>query len=295
MKRILITGASGYLGWFCGQDLGNSWKTYSTYHTKEIGVHPNALKIQADLTQKDEVWKLLKTVKPEAVLHLAAHSGTAYCEENAETTRRLNVQTSSWLAEMCGERKAKLVFTSSEQIFDGKKGQYLETDTPNPKNKYGVQKWSAEQSILNINPQSIVVRIAVLFGLKTPSSQSFLTQWIHQWRTDEVVNAFHDETRSFLSVTSCVDGLIHLLDQQAEGIFHLGGSRAVSRYDFATFAKKSFGITTGQLIKKSQQEVDLKAFRPADLSLNCNKIKASGFLLSDPFHELSRLSSQTNL
>lgn len=289
MKKLLITGASGYLGWHCSQQLPYNWQCIGTFHHHKNGIYENTAAYQVDLTDKDAVWKMMKEIKPAAVFHLAAVSGTGECEKEAEKTHLINVEATTHLAEMAADLKAKLLFTSSEQVFDGEKGDYAETDQPNPKNKYGQQKLEAEQNIQKIYPETVILRIAVLFGQATPVAQSFLNQWIDTWKKMLTVTAFHDEIRPFMSGSSCASALFHLLKQDAEGLFHLGGSAAYSRYEFAQLSKEVLELPFGKIASKSQQDVEMPAYRPADLSLTCGKIESTGFTLCNVIDELKKI------
>ena len=287
MKKLLITGASGFLGWHCCHLLRQGWQAIGMFQQNKKGVHPNADSCQADLTDKDAVWKILKAVKPEAVFHLAAHSGTGYTEQHPDETRPLNVDAVKHLAEMCAEIRSRLIFTSSEQLFSGDKGSYSETDAPNPKNEYGKQKWEAEKALQSIYPEATILRIAVLFGKAAPTANSFLNQWLEAWGNMLPVTAFHDEVRQFLSATSCADALFHLLHQGSEGIFHVGGETALSRYDFGKLAIEVLDLQNAKIESLSQQEIEMPAFRPQDLSLDLNKIKSTGFVPIHPLEELN--------
>ena len=288
MKRLLITGASGYLGWHCCNHLKHGWRTYGVGHQNQNGIHPNAIGCLLDLTDKDALWHLLKKVKPDAVFHLAAHSGTGYCEAHPEESRLLNVNVVEYLAEMCSDLKSRLLFTSSEQVFDGHKGQYSEADTPCPKNKYGEQKWEAEQLIQAIYPEAVILRIAVLYGQSTPAAKSFLNQWLDAWSKLLSVTAFHDETRQFLSAASCAEALFHLLSQGAEGVFHVGGEMALTRFDFGKIATDVLTLQHAKMESLGQKDAEMPAFRPADLSLDLSKIKSTGFV---PIHPVAELKS----
>ncbi len=277
------------MGWHCCMNIRHGWKVVATHHNNRSGIHPSAEGYKLDMTDKDALWLALKTVKPDAIFHLAAHSGTGFCENNPEESHLLNVTATAHLAEMAADIKARLIFTSSEQVFDGSKGQYTESDEPNPKNVYGKQKLEAGQLVQSIYPEACIVRIAVLFGLPTPASKSFLNQWTESWEKMIPVTAFHDETRPFLSAENCADALFHLLQQDAQGLFHLGGKISVSRYDFATMAKDILDFPDAIIYSKSQKEVETKAFRPPDLSLDCSKIVGTGFELKMPQDELKKL------
>ena len=292
MKKLLITGASGYLGYHCCKAKTDNWNIIAAYFQNKKGIYPKTENYQLNLSDKDSIWKALKELNPSAVFHLAAYSATGFCEKNPEKTHPLNVTSTGHLAEMCAERKIRLLFTSSEQVFDGTKGNYSENDKPNPKNKYGGQKLEAEKLIQDIDPTATIIRIAVLFGEATPAAKSFLNQWTDKWENDEPVTAFFDEIRPFLSGSACADGLFHLLNIGAEGVFHLGGKENMSRYDFALKAKEILGYKNAEIIRKSQKELDLSAYRPADLSLNCKKITGTGYKLRTAVDELIKMKNR---
>lgn len=292
MKTLLVTGASGFLGWHICRYPLPGWRIIGTHWQNREGIFPKTEYLKLDLTEKDFIWKSLKDIRPDAVFHLAAYSGTGYCEEFPEKTRRLNVDASAHLAEMCADRKIKLIFTSSEQVYDGQKSHYTEEDTPSPQNEYGRQKLAAERFIGEILPASAIVRIAVLFGQASPVARSFLQQWLETWQTFLPVTAFHDEIRSFLSGRSAAAGLFQLLQQDASGIFNLSGEASMSRYEFALLAREIFELTEGKVIPKSQQEIEMTAYRPPVLALDNQKIMDTGFQPSHPKYELKALKKE---
>ncbi|MEY3367013.1 MAG: hypothetical protein RI973_168 [Bacteroidota bacterium] len=292
MKSLLITGASGFLGWHACKFPQEKWKVTGTYFNHPDSLPPRTDHLRLDLERKDEVWRTLKQLRPDAVFHLAACSSTNYCEENPEASRQTNVSGTAHLSEMCADRKIRLVFTSSEQVFDGLCSSYCEEDTPSPGNEYGRQKLEAEKLIGAIYPDACIARIAVLFDLAGSSNKGFLQQWLESWQAFLPVTAFHDEIRSFLSAMSAVEGLFKLLEQDARGIFHLGGETAMSRYDFALLVRSTLKIKAGKVISKSQQEVKMAAYRPPNLTLNTGKMASLGFQPRHPEAELRRIAAE---
>jgi dTDP-4-dehydrorhamnose reductase len=292
MKTLLVTGASGFLGWNVCSHLQPGWRLVGTYFQNSTGIPPKTENLKLDLTDKDSIWRALKLVKPDAVFHLAAFSNTNFCEKHPEETQALNVTASAHLAEMCADRKVRLLFTSSEQVYDGLKASYGENDLPSPRNEYGKQKLEAEERLAEIYPAAAIARIAVLYGKSGEVSKSFLQQWLESWQTFLPVTAFHDEIRSFLSARSAVEGLFKLLEQDACGVFNLAGEAPLSRYEFALLAKEIFNLTTGSVIAKSQQEVEMAAYRPPNLTLDTRKISSTGFQPRHPAGELKDLAGE---
>jgi dTDP-4-dehydrorhamnose reductase len=229
----------------------------------------------------------MKNTNPDAVFHLAANASTRTCEEKPEETRKLNVDASAKIAEMCADHKSRLIFCSSEQVYAGIAEEYSENDTPEPGNEYGKQKLAAERKILEIYPDAAVARIAVLYGWSKSHSKGFLSEWLETWKNDRAVMAFHDEWRCFLSTRSAIEGLTILLEQGASGVFNVGGADLVSRFDFAASLKFVFDVKLPMIKMESLKNVDTGSYRPPRLNLNLEKIKSIGF---KPRHLQSELA-----
>ncbi|MBK8564715.1 MAG: SDR family oxidoreductase [Saprospiraceae bacterium] len=291
-KKLFVTGASGFLGWHVFRDAPADWQLIGCWHGNAAGLFPMAEAFQLDLTDRDAVWRALKATKPDAVLHTAAASNPAHCEANKEETRKLNVEATVQLAEFCAELRSKLVFTSSSQVYDGTSPPCKEVPDPNPKNDYGQQKLEAEKLVADLLPEAAIIRVAVMYGMAGTGTNNFLQQWLDIWRQEREVTAFYDEIRSFLSGTAASDGIFKVLEKGAEGIFNLGGGSAISRYEFAEMASVAFGLPQAKIIRKSQQEVALSTFRPADLTMDLTKIKELGFVPQTPWEGLKLLAGK---
>ncbi len=292
MKKILVTGASGFLGWHVCRFSQENWQVVGAFKDKREGIPPKTDAIQLDLTNKDLTWKALKETRPTAVFHLAAHSDTGFCEKRTWEGYQLNVEATTRLVEMCAERRIRFVFTSSEQVFDGLKGNYAETDLAKPSNEYGKQKLTAEKRVEEIYPDAVIARISVLYGASSPVRGSFLSSWLDAWQKFLGVTAFHDEIRTFLSADAAAEGLFLLLEQGANGIFHIAGENPMSRYDFAMLAKQAFNLPAAKVVSRSQKEMAMASFRPPNLSLICDKIRGIGYQPRSVEAELQRLAKE---
>lgn len=277
MKKLLLTGASGFLGRYVAQNTPPDWRTIGIFNENAGRLQSKQEAVQLDLTNRDATWQTLKATSPDAVFHLAAASSPAFCEENPTATREINVEATTWLAEMCAERHCRFLFTSSEQVYDGLAAPYNETGTPTPKNEYGCQKLAAEQAVKAISTASVIARMAAMFGQEGDGTKNFLSQWLEIWQRGEAVTAFHDEIRSFLSGPAAASALFLLLEKGAEGIFNIGGADAISRSDFAQIIAKAHRLPEAKIIKKSQQDLENATYRPANLTLDLSKIKDLGF------------------
>lgn len=286
-KKLLVTGASGFLGWNVCTFPQSDWSIYGTYHSNN-NLPKTVESIPLDLTDTSTTTELVQSLKPDAILHLAANSSTYLCEESPKDTESINVATPILLGKLAAKTQAQLLFTSSEQVFDGTHSDNKETDYPNPKNAYGKQKRAAELALLKY-PKTCIVRIAVLFGNAGAGNRNFMHEWLKKWENGEAITVFHDELRSFLSGQSAAEGLFQLLNQEAKGIFHLAGADTVSRLEFAKLLKEHCKIPSAKIISKSQKEVNTLAFRPANLGLDCQNAEKLGFVKRPIQTELAQL------
>jgi dTDP-4-dehydrorhamnose reductase len=290
MKKLLITGASGFLGWNICRNPPRGWRIAGTY-LRHKGLFPGFEYFKLDLTEHNKTWAMLKALKPEAVFHLAAISSTKSCEENPEITKVLNVEASVRLAEMCADQGIRFFFCSSEQVYRGMAEICEEHLTPKPGNEYGRQKLEAEQKIAAVLPEAAIVRIAILYGWANSVNPGFLKQWLNAWLKDLPVTVFYDEKRTFLSATSAAEGFSLLLEQGASGVFNMGGADLLSRYEFACLVKQAFHLENAAIESKSQLEVNFGAFRPPVLNLNLAKIRSLGFMPRHIKEELHALAT----
>jgi dTDP-4-dehydrorhamnose reductase len=275
MKKLLITGASGFLGWHICQLAQTNYEVYGTYFSSSIEI-PGVKLTKINLSDIQELKQLFKLIQPEAVIHTAAISQPNFCQNNPEASHVINV-TASWnIAELCGENSIPYVFTSTDLVFDGKNAPYQETDTVNPVNRYGEQKVLAEQGILTRYPSSVVCRMPLMFGNSTPTATSFMQGFIQTLKEGKQINLFTDEFRTPASAKSAAKGLLLALEK-VNGIIHLGGKERISRYDFCRLMVEVFQLPATGLKSCRQEDVKMSAPRPKDVSLDSFKAFAFGY------------------
>ena len=146
MKKLLVTGSSGFLGWNLCQLAKEKWQVYGTHFFHRIEI-PGVKQLPVDLTDFQELQRLFKEIKPDAVIHTAAQSQPNYCQTHPQESRTINV-TASWnLAGLCADYSIPCAFTSTDLVFDGLNAPYRETDPVSPLSLYGEQKVMAEEGI----------------------------------------------------------------------------------------------------------------------------------------------------
>lgn len=275
MKRILVTGISGFIGWSLANALANTHEVIGVYGTRKV---QSALFscIQVDLTQEDELVAALAAVQPDTIVHCAALSQPNQCELNPNSSFAINVAATQMLAKLSASEGIKLVFTSSDLVFDGERGNYAEDDSVNPINLYGEHKALAERVLSELCASFAICRMPIMFGTPSNGAASFIQGFLNKLNNQEPLQLFHDEYRSILHATDAVDGLI-MAAEKVSGIIHLGGKERLSRYDFGLLLAENMGFPTALIHKSSQKDIVMPAKRAADVSLNSSFAYASSF------------------
>jgi dTDP-4-dehydrorhamnose reductase len=274
MSKLLITGASGFLGWHLCQLTQWQWQVYGTYHSHAVEI-PNMTLLPVDLTDFEAIQQLVQTLQPDAIIHTAALSSPNACQSDPSTSYRMNVTASCDLAGLSADAGIPYVFTSSEQVFDGSNPPYREADPVCPINVYGEHKVAAEVGILSRYPDATICRMPLMFGA-APVASSFIQPWIKALRAGKALDLFTDEIRNPVSGFDAAHGILLALEQ-VKGQIHLGGLEALSRYDLGHLLVEVLDLTKAKLNPKLQAEVKMAAPRPLDVSLDSSFAFSLGY------------------
>ena len=276
MKRLLVTGASGFLGWnICRHAAGPDWEVFGTCFSHPTAI-PETAMMRVDLTRFKDLKRLFASVRPDALIHTAAAASPDFCQKNRAASHKINTDASINIAGMCADMKIPCIFTSSDLVFDGLTPPYSEADTPSPVNIYAEQKVLAESGMKKRYPETTICRMALMFGSSGSTSQSFLYHMIADMRSGKKIPLFEDEFRTPLSAGDAVRGLMTAL-RKRPGILHIGGSERISRLEFGHRVKAVFKISDATLDPCRQKTLDLPAPRPPDLSFDISKAESLGF------------------
>ncbi|MFK8006102.1 MAG: NAD(P)-dependent oxidoreductase [Saprospiraceae bacterium] len=288
MKKLLITGISGFLGWHIATHLQTDFELIGIYN-KTKPEFKNIQLEQLDLTDQSTLSIFLKKHQPDAILHLAANSNPNDCEQNP-LSKIINVDVTEYLAQYCADENIPFLFTSTDLIFDGKNAPYTVTNLPNPIMIYGKQKLEAEQRVLKVFPKAIIARMPLMYGLPK-NGLGFMNAWLRNLQAGKNVYCFTDEYRTATFAGDAAQGIFALLKNKVSGVFHLGGPERMSRFEFATQMAEHFGLDKNLIIPSLQKDVNMAAKRPADVSLTSNKTFTFGFLPKKVKENLEKLSS----
>lgn len=275
MKKLLITGASGFLGWHLCQLAKQEWEIYGTYCSHSIEI-PGIKMLKVNLNDFQELKQIFSDIKLAAVIHTAANSQPNFCQTHPQQSHSINVTASCNIAGLCADTHIPCVFTSTDQVFNGLNAPYQETAPVCPINIYGEQKIMAEIGMLERYPKTAVCRMPLMFGRETPTAKSFIQPFIQTLKAEQELNLFIDEFRTPVSGTTAAKGLLLALEK-VNGIIHLGGKERVSRYDFGKILIDVFNLPSTGLKGCRQQDVKMPAPRPGDVSLDSTQAFMLGY------------------
>lgn len=269
MERLLITGASGLLGSEIVQLARKDYEVIPSHNTKLF--HSDSLRL--DITDQKQVSSLFRQLKPDTVIHTAAETSVDRCEIQKELAWKINVEGTGNVAVTCSKINAKIVYISTDYIFDGEKRFYTEEDTPNPINHYGITKLKGERQVKKFCKNYVILRTSVLYGWH-PWKQNFVTWVINSLKQKKKISIVKDHFNTPTLADNLAKMTIEAVQKNVQGLYHASGSQRISRYEFAQQIAKTFNLNQNLINPIKMKHVTAwKAKRPKDSSLNTNKIK----------------------
>jgi len=269
LKRVLITGASGLLGSKLVKALSGGYEVIPTHNTHPI--HPDSVRM--DIVDGKEVARVLSAVKPELVVHAAAETNVDKCETNRELAWSVNAEGTRNISSTCRKIGAKLVYVSTDYVFDGEKGLYSEEDETNPVNYYGVTKLDGERFVRELCEDFVIARTSVLYGWH-PNRLNFATWVIDSLESGVSINVAEDHYNSPTLVDNLAEAILRIARKDAAGVYHVAGSERISRYDFAMRIAEIFGLNRSLIMPVKMKDLKVwVAKRPKDSSLSVDKIR----------------------
>jgi len=224
-----------------------------------------------DLTDSEAVSRALERADPEAILHAAAISSAEAVRRDPDRGHSVNVEATSRLAAWCVQHNRRLVFTSTDLVFDGRKTWNREEDPAEPILAYGKTKREAEPLVTSV-PRGLVARVSLLYGPSRCGRLGFFDQTLAGLKRGEAQTLFEDEFRTPLDLATAALLLAHLLKSEVTGLIHVAGRERVSRYDLIRRIAVELGLDPQFVRGNRRVDVVLPEPRPADVSLDTNRL-----------------------
>jgi len=279
-KKLLVIGGSGELGYQIIRN-SDSWKTFSTYHSNDLNLK-NIKSFKLDITNKNEVEGLITKLKPHVVINCAVSDRSIKNIVNENDKKISIVKGALNIAHSCNKIGCRSVFISTDLVFDGKKGNYTESDTPNPLMFYGRYKAQMERELLGLDYDLVIVRTSLIITLEPMGHQ---VSWIVNSINNNIeLNLFTDEYRSPIFALDLAKAILELAELDFKGIINVAGPEALNRYDLGKKIANYFKLDANLLKPVKAERLDIK--RPLNCALDSTKAK---FLLNIDFTKLTNL------
>jgi dTDP-4-dehydrorhamnose reductase len=273
--RVVVTGASGFLGLTLTLTARQqSHEVLGLYSQHPIAV-PGVCTLKVNLAEGGSPEEALGRFQPDWLVHCAAATNVDWCEENPEQTRTLNIDVTRRLALCAGRIGSRFLYISTDAVFDGQRGGYVEEDPCHPLNVYAATKLEGERVVQEILPaSSLVVRIN-LFGWKQASTPT-LAEWVIQELSGgRPIAGFSDVVFAPLLVNDLCEILFAMMNRELKGVYHAGSSSSCSKYDFARLLAREFDLPEELVCRANVSQSALRARRPLNTALCSQKLSVA--------------------
>jgi len=269
--HLLIIGARGFLGQHLARQAATAFQVFEA----DLPV-AGRNGIVLDVTSAASIKAGFQQASPHVVVLLAAISDIDACESRPELAEEINVHGAARVVEACAKSGAKLVFTSSAAVFDGTRHGYRESDVPTPVSVYGKTKACAEVLVSQALPSAIIFRLALVVGFaQDHGTNAMLNKLAEKLRAGQPVSLPNFEYRNPIDAKTLTGFILELLQLNgSSGIFHLGASESISRFDLGVKLAEGMGYSR-DLIKPQTAPLPGRAPRGLDHFLITERIRAT--------------------
>jgi CDP-4-dehydro-6-deoxyglucose reductase, E1 len=265
----MVIGASGQVGSVLARVLGRSgFEVVPCYQSRPI---KGAIKL--DVRDKDTVARCLESTEPSVVfLAVNTPGGVDACESHPQEARALNLVGTQNVAEAAAQCLARIVYYSTDYIFDGKAGPYSEDDEPRPINDYGKFKWEAEEVIRASHPDHLILRTTAVFGWDR-ASRNFAMQLWERLQEGKPVPVPSDQWCNPTLADYLVEASVRLVQMDAKGIYNVVGKDRMPRSDLARALARTMAFDPALILPVLTSEIGQRARRPLEGGLKTEKLE----------------------
>ena len=228
----------------------------------------------ADVSDRMKMQSVFEWAKPDVVIHAAAIGSVDFAERNREETKKVNVGGTEVVVDLCQIYQSRLIYISSNAVFDGRTPLYSETTPVNPINYYGQLKVDAENVVRESGIPWAIVRPILMYGWPYPGERDNpVVWWVRSLENGKPIKVVDNVLSKPLPAWSCADVIWALIQQNRTGIYHAAGRDHISLYQFALLTAEVFGLDASLITPVPDSYFPEIAPRPQDTSFDTTKME----------------------
>lgn len=274
MKRILITGASGFFGSNLAIYFREKYTVFGTYFKNPIKIK-NCHMFKMDIQSSMDIQSIISTVKPNIIIHCIALSNVDECERNQNKARALNLVATENLCRLAGPLGIQVVYISTDQVYDSPQSSDMsnhEFSLLKPLNFYAKTKLKAEGKVKELCLHFQILRLALAYGLSGGVNNCFTDELDDNFRKRKAVNLYANQVRTPILVDdACVAVERVIEDSPPNEVYNIGGSEIISRSNFGRIYAATFGFDEKLVVPVSYSLSSDRAPRALNVSLDSSK------------------------
>jgi dTDP-4-dehydrorhamnose reductase len=275
MQKVIITGSNGLLGQSLLSLFLKEKNKYQVFgfsrgdnRSGSVDFEYTSIDITDEILLKESIYK----IKPDFIINTAAITNVDVCETEKEACNLLNVTVVKWLTEISEELSTHIIHISTDFIFDGKKENYKETDTPNPLSYYGVSKLKSEEVLIASNCNYTILRTILVYGKVLDMNRSNIVLWIKQMLEEKKeITIVDDQFRMPTYVENLALACKIAMDKKVTGIFHISSKELLSIYKIAQQIATVFQLDKNLIKPISTSTLNQLAPRPPKTGFDLSK------------------------
>ena len=261
--KVLVTGVKGQLGFDVCNEL-------TKRGIENKGIDRN----DCDITDEQSVHNYIKNYAPDVVVHCAAYTAVDKAEDEKEICYNVNVNGTKYIAHICKEINAKMVYISTDYVFEGTGDKAYEVnDKISPNNTYGLTKYQGEEEVRNILDKYFIIRISWVFGI---NGNNFINTMVKLGESRSELNVVANQIGSPTYTYDLAPLICDMIETEKYGIYHATNEGYCSWADFAEYI---FSVTGQKVIVHhiKSEEYPTKASRPKNSRLSKAGLDKAGF------------------
>ncbi len=275
MKKIVITGSNGLLGQSLLKLLLKEKDIYEVFGFSK-GENRSGRNdfsyVSIDITDEENLKKTLVEIQPYAIINTAAMTQVDDCETQKEACDLLNIEVVKWLKEVAEIIDCQLIHLSTDFIFDGEKGNYKETDIPNPLSYYGLSKLKSEEILLNSTIDFTIIRTILVYGKVFDMSRTNIVLWVKEMlENGKEITIVDDQFRMPTFVDDLALSCKLAIDKRATGIYHISSTKLMSVFEIVQKIATFFELDKKLIKPTSSAVLNQKAKRPPKTGFDVSK------------------------